>query len=386
LVNTPVGADLKHNGGAAEGASMASIHERKRRKGVVFMVSYRDPTGDQHTKSFARRRDAESFARRVEVDKEDGRWSDPAAGRISVEEFWSHFLATSHHLRPTTRALYETHGKYILAAFGNRKLSSIRKPDVKEFVSDLVLEGKGQATLVQVIKLLRRLLQVAVEEERIARNPAHDVTVPQPIRRDARYLSSEEVDAIAEEIAPRYRTLVYFLAYTGLRIGEASALRVRNLDLAEGVLRVVESSPEVAGRKVTGETKTRKGRAVHVGPQLRQMLKEHLTRYGRPLDPDAFVFTGDRNAQIRQNAFRSRIFQPAARRAGIHPTPTVHDLRHTAASLMAKSGYSLREAQEELGHSHTTMTDRYTHLFPSDAEERVARLDSLILRTTPSTS
>jgi hypothetical protein len=151
---------------------MASVHERERRKGVVFMVSYRDPSGDQHTKSFARRREAESLARRVEVEKEDGRWSDPAAGRVTVGVFWNHFLDTSHHLRPTTRALYETHGKYILEAFGNRKLSSVRKPDVKVFVSDLVLQGKGQATVVQVAKLRRRLFQVAVDEERIARNPA----------------------------------------------------------------------------------------------------------------------------------------------------------------------------------------------------------------------
>jgi hypothetical protein len=47
---------------------------------------------------------------------------------------------------------------------------------------------------------------------------------------------------------------------------------------------------------------------------------------------------------------------------------------------MAKAGYTLREAQEELGHSHATMTDRYTHLFPfpSDAEARVTRLDDLL--------
>lgn len=361
---------------------MASVHERERRKGVVFMVSYRDPSGDQHTKSFERRREAESFARRVEVEKEDGRWSDPAAGRVTIGVFWNHFLATSHHLRPTTRALYEIHGKYILEAFGNRKLSSVRKPDVKEFVSDLVAQGKGQATVVQVVKLLRRLLEVAVEEERIPRNPAHGVSVPHPTRREARFLSAEEVEAIGKEVPPRYRTLVYFLAFTGLRIGEASALRVRNVDLAEGIVRVAASSPEVSGRKVMAETKTRKARAVHVGQRLRQMLKEHLTKYGRPLDPDAFVFTGERDAQIRQNAFRSRVFQPAARRAGVQPVPTVHDLRHTAASLMARSGYTLREAQEELGHSHATMTDRYTHLFPSDAEARVARLDGL-LRTRP---
>ncbi len=67
---------------------MASIHERQRRKGVVFMVSWRDPSGCQRTKSFGRRREAESFARRVEVEKEDGRYSDPAAGRVTIAQFW----------------------------------------------------------------------------------------------------------------------------------------------------------------------------------------------------------------------------------------------------------------------------------------------------------
>jgi integrase len=67
------------------------------------------------------------------------------------------------------------------------------------------------------------------------------------------------------------------------------------------------------------------------------MIREHLTKYGRPLDRDSFVFTGDREAQVRQNAFRARFFQPAARKAGIDPVPTVHDLRHTAQRAKAES-------------------------------------------------
>ena len=96
----------------------------------------------QHTKSFARRREAESFARQVEVEKEDGRWSDPAAGRVTVGVFWNHFLDTSHHLRPTTRALYETTAS---TSWKRSEIgSSVRKPDVKEFVSDLVQQGEAK--------------------------------------------------------------------------------------------------------------------------------------------------------------------------------------------------------------------------------------------------
>jgi integrase len=117
---------------------------------------------------------------------------------------------------------------------------------------------------------------------------------------------------------------------------------------------------------------------VYIGPELVRIMREHLTKYGRPLDPRSFVFTGDREAQVRQNAFRSRIFQPCAEDVGIDPLPTVHDLRHTAASLMAKAGYSMLEGQRALGHSSQTMTERYSHLYEDGQKARARQLDSLL--------
>lgn len=57
----------------------------------------------------------------------------------------------------------------------------------------------------------------------------------------------------------------------------------------------------------------------------------------------------------------------------------VHDLRHTAASFMGRSGYTLLEAGQQLGHSATSMTERYSHVFPDTRQEKVARLDALLL-------
>jgi len=200
--------------------------------------------------------------------------------------------------------------------------------------------------------------------------------------REPRFLTQDEVRRIAEGVPEHYRALVSFLAWTGLRIGEASALRVKNLDLTVRTVRVVENSPEVRGRKYIGPTKTSKARTVRFGAGLAAMLKAHLAAYGKPLDPESFVFTSAEGGQIRQNNFRKRIFQPAAKRAGLKPVPAVHDLRHTAASLMARAGFSMREAQEQLGHSHATMTDRYTHLFPEDRERKIAALDAMLTTET----
>jgi integrase len=315
----------------------------------------------------------------VEVRKDRGLYVDPALGKVTVGAFFDHVMR-SGNVRPSTRALYEIHGRlYVMPAFGDRALNTITRAEVAEFLADLS-SRKGRSTVAHVRQLLHRVFEVALAEDRIGRNPAHGTEVATAERRDPRFLSEDEVARIASETPEKYRTLVYFLAYSGLRIGEASALRVRNLDVENGVVKVVESSPEVNGHKLDAQpTKTRKQRAVNIGPRMVKMLEAHLSEHGTPLDPASLVFTGGRGAPIRQNTFRKRIFHTATARAGVSPTPTVHDLRHTAASLMAKSGYSMREAQEMLGHSHSTMTDRYTHLFPTEREARVRRLDEMMV-------
>jgi hypothetical protein len=111
-----------------------------------------------------------------------------------------------------------------------------------------------------------------------------------------------------------YRALVLFLGFAGLRIGEASALRVKNLDLTARTVRVVENSPEVGGRKYIGPTKTTKARTVRFGAGLAGILKAHLAAFGTPLDPDPFAFTSPDGEQVRPNK-RPQANLPASRQA-----------------------------------------------------------------------
>jgi integrase len=355
---------------------MAWIEERKRQHHTAYKVYWRDPSGRVRTKTFTRSADAKRHAREVEHRKDTGNYVDPAAGNITLAEAFDHMMSTATHLRPSTRELYAMHGRYLAGgSLGDRPIRTIGKADVRTFLAELSAT-RGAATVDAVKRLLHRTLEVALEEDRIARNPAHGVRVEKTARREPRFLSEDEVRAIAEEVPPRFRALVWTLALAGLRIGEASALRVRNV--TDTSIRVVESSPEVAGRKITGPTKTGQSRTVDIPIELRRMLADHLNTYGNRFAPESHVFTGPDGAQVRQNAFRKRIFQPAAERAGITPTPTVHDLRHTAASLMASHGFTLLEAAGQLGHSATSMTERYSHVFPSERQEKAARLGTLI--------
>jgi integrase len=355
---------------------MAWVQKLQREHRVSHKVYWRDPSGKVRTRTFARSSDAQRFARDVEHRKDRGDYIDPAAGNITLAAMVNHYLDTAD-LRPTTAAKYETLGRlYLTDGIGQQPIRTITKADVRSFHAELRKREKGSATIEAVARLLHRVLEVAVDEDRIGRNPAHGVRVSPAPRREARFLTEAEVRAIAAEVPDRYRTLVWTLALSGLRIGEAAALRVKHVK--GDTLRVVESSAEVAGRKVTGPTKSGKGRTVDIPPELRKLLHEHLTTYSNLFDLEALVFPGEQGGQLRQNAFRKRVFQPAAERAGVQPTPTVHDLRHTAASFMARAGFTLLEAASQLGHATTTMTARYSHVFPDERQAKVGRLDGMI--------
>lgn len=349
-----------------------------------FKVYFYDPAGIQRSKTFIKSEDARRFERTVEVRKDEGNYIDPNLGKITVAQLSERFMTTAGaQLRPASLALYEMQlRRYILPKLGHRRLSSISKADVRTFEAELISAGKGKATVAAVHRLLHRLFAFAMDEDRIGRNPADlpKDELPKAQIRKARFLTETEVEKIAFEVPERYQVLVWTLAVAGLRIGEATALRVGSLDLKAGTIHVTANAPEVNGHKLLDQpTKTeRSTRTVDIPARLSAMLAEHLNARGNRFDLSSLVFTNERGHPVLQSNFRKNIFQPAAKRAKVDPIPRVHDLRHTAASFMGRAGYTLLEAAEQLGHSATSMTAHYSHVFPDARQEKVARLDALL--------
>lgn len=163
-------------------------------------------------------------------------------------------------------------------------------------------------------------------------------------------------------------------AYTGLRPGELNALKVKRLDLLRGTVDVAEAVGEVNGRLVWGTPKTWERRTV----RLPRFLCEELAAYlaGRPHGPEDLVFTAPRGGPLREHKFAECYFKPAAVAAGLPATLRVHDLRHTAASLLIREGASVKALQKQLGHKDAVQTlNRYGHLYPDELDSLAAVLD-----------
>lgn len=359
---------------------MAWMQKLQRKDGSFSYKTYwRDPDGRVRSKTFRRRRDADAFSRGIEHEKDVGTYRDPSLGKVTLDDFWNHFIRTAGPASPSTRSLYSMQARvHLLPRLGGHRLQSISKATVRSFLADLQEAGVRPPTINAVYRLLRRVLNVAVDEGRIAVNPASRIdNLPRLKPEEMRFLDHAQVRALSEQVPGRYKALILLLAYGGLRIGEAAALRVRNVDLLRSRVHIVEASKEVDGQVIVGETKTGRNRTVVLPAFLREELVEHLAAFGNPAESDALVFTGPQGGPIRQHAFRSRVFVPAAKRLDLDRV-RVHDLRHTAVAFAIEAGWHPRKIQEMLGHSSIQVTmDRYGHLFDTLHEGDADRLDEL---------
>jgi integrase len=333
--------------------------------GPRYKVYWYDPNGVQRSRTVSKSEDARRFERTVEVRKDEGEYQDPALAKITLRQFWPKFLEASPHLRPATLRLYGSLAEhYVLPAFGDRRLSTIRPLDVSSFVAGLRERGTGDATISAAFRLLRTILGKAVLAGIINRNPTTGVKTPKSGTGEMHFASAEQVAALASAVPERYEALIYLLAYGGLRIGEAGALQVSDLDLLRGRVTVSKTASEVAGHIVIGPTKTGATRTVTLPPFLRQMLAAHIEQGFTA--SDGSVFSSPEGGQLRPRNFRGRVFGPAVAEAGLPKGFRIHDLRHTCAALLIAQGAHAKEIAERLGHSSPVVTMTvYAHILPS---------------------
>ena len=359
---------------------MAHIEKRSDRR-KPWRVRYRDPLGRERSRSFTRKADADRFMATVQADLIRGDWTDPRLSQITVDEWAVRWLRTKSHLKPKTLTGYRSNLKaHVLPAFGRYQLRHIDRMAVEEWIADLQATGLGPSGIRQARQVLNSMLTLAVDAGYLATNPAEAVRTPRQPEPQMLFLDADQVDRLANTIHERYGTLVYLLAYGGLRWGEAAALRRGRCDLVRSRISVAESVSEAGGELHFGPTKNHRSRTVGIPGFLRDLLDEHLHQHV-PDEPDALVFTSPQGAPLRNSNFRRQVWYTAVEQADLPQGLRIHDLRHTCASLLIAAGANPKAVQIHLGHSSISVTmDRYTHLFPSDVEALIGRLEDIRAR------
>lgn len=349
---------------------MAHIQDR-RKQGKGWIARYTAPDGSERSQAFTRKVDAQAFLDAQEVSKRTGDWVDPRRGVLPVEDWSKRWFATTASLKPKTRASYTSLlNSRVLPTFGKLPLNAVDSIAVEEWVAGMTAKNLSASRVRQAYYVLDAMFSSAVRSRYIARNPCADVTLPRLPQRDDEtmvVLDETAIRVLAEAMAPRYRTFVYALAYTGCRFGEMVALRRRRCVLLRRQLDVAESLAEVSGKFVFGPPKSHRRRTIKVPAFLAEMLAAELARTDG--GDDALVFTAPGGSPIRHTNFRRHFWLPAIKAAGLPDAVTPHSLRHSCASMLIADGVPLPAIQEQLGHASPDITLRvYSHLFPRDLQ------------------
>ncbi len=344
---------------------MASIKPKRTSKGQRrYVVRYRDPNGKSREKWYKRKVDAQRSADGVETDKSRGEYLDPNAGRERFSATSERWLATRLDKARSTQDRDRSYlSSMILPEFGDRPIKSITPSDIEIWLAAL---DRAPNTRGKALQILRWIFDLARRDRLIAVNPAADVKPPtmKPIRVGMALSDRQinEITAVAEDIDERTAVVVHLMARCGLRIGEALALRRKDVDLDRAVLDVRTSMPRSGPvRPVKGRHREDEGRIVAIPDDVALRLRRHFTE--RPIaNIDDLVVTAPRGGPLRYANWRSRVWVKIAERLAFEVTP--HDLRRTAATrLFVVDRWTPGEVQDYLGHSDPRMTlDVYTKI------------------------
>ena len=256
--------------------SITTIGSKGARK---YRARWRTPDGASRSQTFDRKVDAERHLTSVEHSKLAGSYIDPAPGRTTLSDYWT-VWSTRQPWRDTSRSsITSLVTRHLLPAFGRRELASIRRGDVESWAAQLPLAPR---TAGQAVNYLSTMLDSAVSDGLISRNPAHGAKRPRIDERPVVPFTAAEIDALRAESPPWFRVAFTLGMGAGLRQGEACGLTVDRVDFLRRTLTVDRQLVEPIGAEPTfGPPKGRRSyRRVPLADPVVSELALHVEVHG----------------------------------------------------------------------------------------------------------
>ncbi|WP_405856063.1 site-specific integrase [Streptomyces sp. NBC_00090] len=294
---------------------MANRKGQRRRFGTVrqlasgrWQARYRDPLSGEmksapHT--FDTKTDADIWLTTIEAEIIRATYQAPDAGKVALGPYaddWLKHRKLEDRTRERSKSVIRLH---INPTFGAGTLTAITTPRVRAWRTALLEDGVGEPTVVKAYQLLRAILNTAVDDELIRRNPCRIKGADRYDVPERPVLTVAEVYAVADAIQPHHRALVLLAAFTTLRFGELASLRRRDLDLTRSVVLVRRAQSELQNGTLADKApKSAAGvRSVAFPDELVPELAHHLAHFAGA-GQDGHLFQGPRGGLLRRSNFR----------------------------------------------------------------------------------
>lgn len=358
---------------------MASVSKRPDGR---WRARYRDSSGREHSKHFARKVDGQRWLDEVTASVVTGQYVDPKAGRVLFREYAEQWRAAQVH-RPSSQAHVETMlRRHAYPTLGERPLATILPSEVQAWVKrlstgDADRKPLAPSTVAVVHSIVSSVFKAAVRDRRIPANPCEGTRLPKREPKQVVPPTTEQVLAIEAGMTEALRALVTTVAGTGMRQGEALGLTRDRVDFLRRELRVDRQLVGVRdGQPVFGPPKTEASyRTIPLPQVVIDVLAAHVARYD--VGAEGLLFTLD-GAPLTRQTF-GHLWRPVARPAGLPSGQGLHSLRHYYASLLIRYGESVKTVQARLGHASAAETlDTYSHLWPDSDDRTRDAVDSVL--------
>lgn len=284
----------------------------------------------------------------------------------TLEQALKLFLESLRVDRGSSRHTVESYERDLAQFFQTlspeRALQEIEAPDLESHLTALTRAGQKATSLARKASVLRQFFKFCYLSQSIRTHPAERLMTGRLPSRLPKTLSHEAIDCLLktvgtgihgpakEALNQRDRAMVFLLYATGLRVSELLGLKIENIDIAEGYLRV--------------RGKGNKERLVPFAPIAGEWIMVYLNESRPQLEPmDSTLFVGQSGKPLTRQAFWKTL-RDIARAAGLDQRVSPHLLRHAFATHLLESGMNLRALQMLLGHSDLSTTQIYTHVSP----------------------
>jgi len=295
---------------------------------------------------------AREFYEKAKVQQKEGRFFPERfqhGGFMLVEEYINRHVATSTVKYLQTEAFF---GKWWNQRLKGKRLNGITSTELEGAQRELSVRGLAPQTVLHYMKFLRHVLNKAMRDGQIERNPFAKITLPKISKGKTRYLTTPEEANLLDALGPHYAPWARLAVLTGIRLGEQFGLQWNDVDLEQGLLTL----PQTKGGGVQYVYLNGEAQAI-----LRTLQIAHMNQGG--CGPWVFP-SKNPTTHLDQRNFSARVFIPAVKRANLEEV-TWHTLRHTFASRLAMSGQAEGTIAALLRHSTTALVKRYAHLSPS---------------------
>jgi integrase len=350
-----------------------------RRPDGTYRPRYRDENGKEHARHFKRKADAQRWLDEVTASVVTGSYVDPQAGRATFDAYyraWSERQVWA----PMTEVQMDLVRRKV--TFGAVPMAALRASHLETWVKAMVSDGYAPNTVATRVNAVRAALKSAVRDRVIAIDPSAGLRLP--ARRRAEHAmeipTPDQVRTLIDRSRPNMQAYLGVCAFAGLRLGEASAVNLEDVDFLGRRLQVHRQVQRRRGGPAElRQPKYGSERTIYLPNRLVELLARHIERTGTAAEGWLF-YTGD-GRPIPPSTVNS--WWQSTTKAAETPALHLHGLRHFYASGLIAAGCDVVTVQRALGHrSPSTTLDTYSHLWPS-AEDRTragaASLTDLVL-------